>query len=476
MKYSVKHIILPVAALCALPSLAQQLASVTTDNVLLERNGKYLSVDMDVDVSQLDVRSDRAVVFTPWLVGSKDSIVLKSIGIYGRQRYYYYLRNEGQTLTGADEQYYRASECPEHIAYHDDLTYADWMNGANLILRSNEYGCCNNAMGAPLASNLAHYTERTFAPQPLFVRPEAEAHKTLQESGSALVIFPVNSTKLIPTLANNDAELTRIRGEVQRIEGDSDVYDARISLCGYASPEGTYANNTRLAEGRTEALRSYLQRYFHLSAADVTAQSVPENWTGLRAYVEASDIEHRTEILSLIDDEATEPDAREARIKSRYPSEYAALLRDCYPNLRRTDYRIDYGVRQYTDIEEIKRIYKTNPKKLSLNELYLLAQTYQVGTDEFNDVFETAVRLYPTDPTANLNAANLALRRGEVKKCAEYLEQSGDSPEATYTRGVLAALNADYGTAVSQLREAAAGGVTQAQDALDQLAACHLIQ
>ena len=55
--------------------------------------------------------------------------------------------------------------------------------------------------------------------------------------------------------------------------------------------------------------------------------------------------------------------------------------------------------------------------------MYLVAQTYEVGSDEFNEVFDIAVRLFPNDPTANANAAAMELKRGNVEQAARYLER-----------------------------------------------------
>jgi outer membrane protein OmpA-like peptidoglycan-associated protein len=469
--------IISLAALSALSltAAAQEVADVTASNVRLTRNGKYLSVDMDVDVSKLDVKSNRAVVLTPTLAGEQDTLALSSVGIYGRQRYYYYLRNDGQAISGEDEAAYRTSECPDVVAYHADVDYADWMNGAFLNLGCSEYGCCNRVLASDVAEGVGRYKELIFAPKFHFVQPEAQANKQYEESGTALVIFPCDQTTLYPNLAANESELGRIKNDINRIKDDKDVFGTSIYLKGYASPEGTYAHNTDLAAGRVQAVRTYLKNFYHMADNAVTAESEPENWGGLREYVENSTISHRTEILAIIDQTELDPDQRELKLKTTYPSEYATLLHDCYPSLRRTEYRIRYQVRGYTDIEEIKRIYKENPKKLSLNELYLLALSYDSGSDEFNDVFETAARLYPTDATANLNAANSELQRGDLKNAANHLDRAGQSPEATYARGLLAALSADYATAAPLLQTAAAAGIPEATDALNQLADCRLL-
>ena len=63
------------------------------------------------------------------------------------------------------------------------------------------------------------------------------------------------------------------------------------------------------------------------------------------------------------------------------------------------------------------------PQKLDLNEFYLAAQEYEPGTDEFTEVFETAVRMFPDDTIANLNAANAAMRR-DYDSARRYLNEA----------------------------------------------------
>lgn len=58
-------------------------------------------VDMDIDMSDLKVESNRAVLFTPLFVNGTDTLSLSSIGVYGRRRYFYYVRNGESMLSGA---------------------------------------------------------------------------------------------------------------------------------------------------------------------------------------------------------------------------------------------------------------------------------------------------------------------------------------------------------------------------------------
>lgn len=439
---------------------------VTVERFDMGRNGKYLTVEMDVDLSGLYVDANRAVLLTPRLVNGKDSLDLPSVGIYGRRRYYYYVRNGIGSISGTDETMFQASKKPESIDYRNSVIYEQWMDGASLEFHRSDWGCCHGLL-AEYAGELGRHRE-AFFPELIFVRPEAEIMKTRSLSGSAYIDFPVDQTVIYPDYRRNTVELGKIQATIDSVRNDGDVTITSVWLKGFASPESPYRHNTELAIGRTAALKKHIGQLYHFADGIIQTEYEPEDWEGLRRCVEQSNISHRTEILALIDSDM-EPDAKEAEIKRRHPEEYRFMLQHFYPALRHTDYRIDYVIRTFNNAEEIKRIMAEQPQKLSLNEFYLVAGTYEPGTEEFSDVFETAVRLFPNDETANLNAANAAIRRGNHEAARRYLDKAGHSAEAVYARGALAVREQDYQTAAALLEKAAEAGLEKAAATLAEL-------
>ena len=61
-------------------------------------------------------------------------------------------------------------------------------------------------------------------------------------------------------------------------------------------------------------------------------------------------------------------------------------------------------VRPFT-VEQAKQVFQSNPKNLSIEEMFRIARTYPAGSPEYNKIFMTAVLLNPEHPVANLNAA-----------------------------------------------------------------------
>ena len=116
---------------------------VKVSNLAIEKEYNTLNVDMVLDLKELDVPKNRAVVITPRLVNGRDSLDLTSVTIYGRKRYIYYQRNE--TAIGGDgEMAYQSKDAPETVSYSESVDYQPWMNGSKLVVERRDYGCCSN--------------------------------------------------------------------------------------------------------------------------------------------------------------------------------------------------------------------------------------------------------------------------------------------------------------------------------------------
>lgn len=452
-----------IGIISIIPVSAQEDAcGMGVENVAIKRNADLITIGMNFDLNSFHMKGNRVSVFSPVLVNGTDTLVMQPIGLYSRTRWYQYLRAGEKPLGGDNETSIRWSERPENIEYTQTLPYSEWMNGSQLYLKRTDYGCCRTMIDECIAPLLGY---REYAPQFRYVRPIAEEVKLRELIGKAYIDFPVNRTELYPDYRKNPIELAKIIATIDSVRNDKDVTVKRITIKGWASPESPWENNTRLAKGRTATLKQYVQKLYNFPDSFIETDYYPEDWFGLRAFVETSGLEHKTEILALIDDETIKPDPKEHLIKTRYPEEYRFLLNTVYPGLRHSDYTIEYTIRQFTDVNEIRIILATAPQKLSLNEMYMLAQSYEPGSAEYNNVFEVAVRMYPNDEVANLNAANSAMSRKDYESAANYLKKAGKSDEAVYASGILSALQGNNADAVAKFSQVSAS-IPEAAEAL----------
>ena len=478
MKKQRSGIYLMLAALLttgdAMSLAAQEIAKggICVEALKTKKENRQVSVEMTFDLSRLELQSNRFLTLTPRITDGTDTMDLRPLVISGRRQHIMYERERRNDpeYAGAEELRFRRGK-EQKVPYRTMVPYERWMHGATLVVDEEWCGCGGYAqenretdlMQLDLLPAIYNVT-----PLLAYVEPEAEAVKARSETGSAFLDFRVNRTEIDPEYRNNPDELARIRRTIERVKDDADLTIERITIHGYASPEGRYALNERLAEGRAHSLKTYVLNLYRFDEEQIDVSFTPEDWEGLRRRVEASGLPDKEQVLSEID-AAEDPDERELRLKSLGGGEtFRYMLRDWFPALRHSDYTVHYTVRGF-DVEEAARIIQTRPQKLSLNEMYLVSQLYEPGSTEFDRVFDIAVRMYPEDPTANLNAANIAIADGVYDKAEAYLDKAGELPEAIHARGVLALLRGEYDRARELLEQAQALGVEEAAHNLGEL-------
>ena len=95
-----------------------------------------------------------------------------------------------------------------------------------------------------------------------------------------------------------------------------------------------------------------------------------EDWAGLRQWLTANNTQWNAQLLDIVDGQARNNNARKENLrKLDGGNAYRFLLENAFPELRRTEYQFTYQVRSFNAAEAIER-YKTNPRLLSLAELY----------------------------------------------------------------------------------------------------------
>ena len=109
----------------------------------------------------------------------------------------------------------------------------------------------------------------------------------------------------------------------------------------------------------------------------------------------------------------------------------------------------------------------SEPQKLSLDEFYTLAQTYESGSAELDELWEIAVRMYPNDAIANFNAANSAMNKRDFERAKRYLDKAGNLPEVYYSRGCIEVLKEEYEASLVHLYKAKEVGIEAATPVID---------
>ncbi|WP_290539969.1 DUF3868 domain-containing protein [Alistipes sp.] len=443
----------------------RQKAEVKVEDLSVVKSGNSLEIGFNLQVEGPKLHTNRSMKFTPVLVNGDSMMTFPAVRLASRRQYITGKRR------GQEGILLNARKLESAVPYEAATTFRPWMEGAQLSLAQDFCGCGDDILAQerkPLKKLMFEIPVYELHPLLVFVKPRAEAVKHREESGSAYLDFPVNEVIIRPEYRGNAHELEKIMGTIDLVKNDTCTRITHINIHGFASPEGSFSRNKVLAQGRAEALKNYVLEQYGFSEDLFTVQSTPEDWAGLRRHVAASSLVRRVEILGIIDSEHPEDEKSRLLEELDGRKSYLFLLKNVYPSLRHSDYTVQYVVRPFS-VEEGKRILKTRPQLLSLNEMYLIAQTYEPGSEEFKEVFDIAVRLYPDDRTANLNAANIALAEGALERAARHLAKAGTSPEAVHAEGVYHLLKGDCAKAEGLLLRAEREGVRQAAGNLEML-------
>lgn len=436
----------------------------------VSRVDSTLHVSIDIAPKSLRPGSNREVVFTPVVRGkeSADSVVLDPIVFAGRNRYFSHLRN-GDIIAG--EQIYRAGE-KGIVEYDRYVPWANWMENCCIYMREETQNCCKPVKPlctSPIADITTVPPLSTDAAESLgYIALTGDNTIEMEEQGRAFIDFIVNRTEIREDYRKNPIELKKITESINVIKNDPDAIITRLSIKGYASPEGSYDNNVRLAMGRTESLKEYVRKKYDFDPEIMMTSYEPEDWNGLRNWLETCSLPNRDEIIAIVDSDMA-PDPKDLAIRQRFPKEYKILLDSVYPALRHSDYTIRYVIRTFADIEELLATYATAPQRLRPVDFYRVAETFPEGSAEFEEVLLQASDIYPHDEQASINAANILMRRGRMTEASEKLSHAGESGEAYFSRGMLAAINQDNERAEFFLSKAEQLGIDDALPFLERV-------
>lgn len=468
--------ILIYSVLCliaALPVSAQKFYkdAINITNASLWQQGESLYINMQMDMRNLKVSNDRTLTLTPVLTGPDNNVVLPEIVINGRRRQKAYLRAMALDKTTNMEIPYNTQEV---LNYTQVIPYEPWMENAYLNLEEDLCGCGGHQevlTQEMIMNGVSTETKRLAALQPVpsYIQPKAEVVKARSEQYEAHLDFPVGKSVILPDFMNNQTELRNIREMFNKVQNDKKLTITGVYIEGFASPEGPLKLNEQLSKSRAEALKKYLSIHEQIPANLYNVSFGGENWEGLVKALEASNMKEKTEFLNIIRNTSDIARRKEEIKRVGGGAPYRTMLKELYPALRKVNCRIDYTIANFK-VDEGKEIIKTQPQYLSLNEMYLVANSYPKGGDDFIKVFDIAVRMYPDDEAANLNAAAVALSKKDLPDARKYLDKSNkQTAEYANNNGIYYLLSGNKDQAIVEFTKAARNGNEAARYNLEEI-------
>lgn len=430
----------------------------------ISRDLPDICITMDFIINDMKIDRNDMMILTPTLKSNEingESLSLSPIVISGKLRNKIISRKE--KLGKQDQLLYnnkpltvllRENNTSQSINYRVSVPYSQWMENASLIIKRTLSGCagCSSDLGEhAIVRNVL------FQPDPAsytltYIVPEVEPLIAHSERHTVTFNYKVNSHKLEKKYKNNEDEFAKVEKIIKAIKDKDNLQITDFTITGYASPEGKFGHNSKLAEARANSFARYLISRFGISQDKLTVENKGEDWEGLRSAVSRSDLTDKESILNIID-KTQNPDLRDRQLKKLSDGKtYKTLLNDYYPKLRRTEYTIAYTI-SAIDIECIRQAVKSSKKELTLNEIHTIARSYHHDSKEFKEVFDIAVQLYPNDETAIINSAAHCIEKKDYEQAIERLNRIKDNPNAWNNLGVAYALKNDMPKAFEYFRK-----------------------
>lgn len=472
----------------ALHARGQEARFILTD---AEVAGDSLYLGLKLDFSSIRLNSRTCLHFTPILANARGGrLELPPVLLSGRRRYRFDRREWALNVNGGKHraepyliQPYKRHSAPRPVSYHIGVPYSVWMGDAALLLRQEVKDCCDlQLLGVDTISvrlftgqivgrqtaPVRQYVEplitapsvtysvrdiELYASMLSFLEPTVEHDKKLDEKAVFYIDYPLGSDNILPDYRNNRTELQKLDSLLSPLSAGDYSSMEHIRVCGYASPDGTYIDNERLATSRAGFFASYICSTYGIPRFRLETTSVAEDWEGLSVLLQSEQPPYAATVLSIIQHAGIFNGREKQLMDLRGGEPYRDMLHRFFPRLRRLEVSVRWNIRAVSEGEAYRLIY-THPEWLSLSEMYGAARYYRPGTEQYREVYEIAAYRFPEDVVANINASSAVMLTGDVKSARTYLQRVESDPRSWNNLGVLALMEGKPGEAEEWFRKA----------------------
>ena len=331
-------------------------------------NAKIIKADdmliVEFEVITTNFSSNQKVKLTPIVYNGNNSFkTLEPMTLVGRKRNVYDKRakvsdDEGiRTVVKGKKR--------QAFGYSASVPYEDWMQYISLSVDMIFEGCCtqtNMLMQNITTPQLTHYEPilhfdtiplprilsefEQFILDNLFLHPMENHPKRYEimakkrSESSSEIIFTVGSHRIDMNSKDNKETVAAMKKAFKFIDEEPGITLEHITITGYASPDGSLALNTSLAQRRALAVKEFIKSLLTNPSEELfEVINGREDWDGLRELVDNSNMPYKDEALEIIDSHTMEQEIRKTKLKQLHGGvPYKYMLNNFFPALRSAGY------------------------------------------------------------------------------------------------------------------------------------------
>lgn len=315
---------------------------------------------------------------------------------------------------------------------------------------------------------------------------EDKFQRIIKQQEEAAIYYLINSAN-IRSKEMTSEEMKKLEAYIKEAAAKENMNLNGIDVRSYASPDGAYDFNEKLANQREKNSSAFLKKQMKKGKVEQYKDEnffkdfvVAEDWDGFKKAMEESNIQDKELILRVLSMHS-DPEVREREIRN-IASAFAVVADQILPKLRRSLFVVNTELIGKSD-DELKALAKSNPSDLNVEELLYSATLFDNNNDKLA-IYEACMRQFPNDwrgfndagmiqfemgniaaAQANFNKANsmsannpvvqnnlgaIALKNGDLKQAEVYFgAATGAGQEVNYNKGIVAIKSGDYAAAVN---------------------------
>jgi len=439
----------------------------------LEMHGDSIRVKVDVTFPEKGIRKKASVEITPML----GSTALNSVTVLG----------EKATGNGTTIQYKPGGV----VSYEDVVAYKPEFEVTELTVSGRVMKGGAEKMITP-SKKIADGTIITpyLVNKDFKVASLKDSHKNVRED---VFTAQINYLKGKSDLQKSEVEKEgwkNFEKWLTEAQKNEKIKIKTVTITGYASPEGEENKNNTLSTDRSNTGKTATidlakkVKNEALQKEIYTLLGRGEDYEGFKIELEKSSMnQDEKQLVIRVLEMYKDPVQRETEMRNMAKT-FTYLDEFVFPKLRRAEIKVVYETTGHSD-ETYQSIAKTTPEKLNVEEL-LYAASLIKDINEKSLVLAACEKLYPSDhraynnsgallfsqgklieaeakfeksnsinenPTTRGNLAAIAGSKGDFKKAKELLAKAEASIESNYNNGIMAIVEGNYPSAISNFGE-----------------------
>lgn len=364
-----KIFILTIFFMLAVTTLEAQVAGgrIQINDLRIEDLGETAKVSFTAVVAPKAAKRDHSVVFIPVIANDGYRQSLSPVVVQGKGSRIARERREWVARQTADYENAIYTKNGQTVSVTTTVPFQKWMLGSDLIFESVEGGCCtyDKLSDVLFAENIITRVE----PEPVvvdeptpvwvpvtvadslstaftFVVPSSEFDENEpfkiyddERENSLVIYYRVSKHDIDASYMDNKLTLSNLTAAINMIMESSDSRVEKIVVAGFASPEGSFEFNDRLAFERAVAVKKHLMKTTGAKDNQIMVFNGSVDWRGLRAMVAKSNLPEKKQVLSIIDntpvwDSRRNVGRRGELMRFNNGKTYRYLLNEYFPYLR----------------------------------------------------------------------------------------------------------------------------------------------